>query len=197
MFAGHFAAGLAIKSRAPRAPTWALLVGAGWLDIVHGGLVLAGIEHVRPDRAQFLGWALYDMPWTHSLAAAAAWSLAGALAFERRGRSVALAVGLAVFSHFALDLPVHEHDLALAPASPVRFGFGLWGWSAVGAWLIEGAVVAALHLSFYPAISPLRRAGRLLADRADAKAGSINRSTPERSTPPSRPRAAPRSSPTR
>jgi len=34
MYAAHFAAGLAIKSRAPQAPTWALLVGAFIPDFV-------------------------------------------------------------------------------------------------------------------------------------------------------------------
>jgi hypothetical protein len=44
MYVGHFAAGLAIKAREPRAPTWALLVGVGLLDILFGPFVLAGIE---------------------------------------------------------------------------------------------------------------------------------------------------------
>ena len=193
MYAGHLAAGLALKAKERRAPTWALLLGAGWLDVVHGLFVLAGIEHARPDPARFLGWDLYDMPWTHSLAAAIAWSLAAWVAFARRGRAVALAVAAAVFSHFALDLIVHEHDLALAPGSAVRLGFDLWGRAPVGAWALEGAfvgaclawyvvraradrtfggrplavaaVVAVLHLSFYPAISPLHAAGVHLASR--------------------------------
>lgn len=143
MYAGHLAAGLALKATVPRAPTWALVLGAGWLDVVHGAFVLAGIEHVRPDASQFLGWSLIDMPWTHSLVAALAWSLAAGLVFARRGRAVAIAVAIAVFSHFALDFIVHDHDLALAPGSDVRFGLGLWGWSALGAWLVEGAFVAA------------------------------------------------------
>ncbi len=179
MYAGHLAAGLAIRTRVPRTPLWAALVAAGWLDLVHGALVLARVEHVRPDATKFLGWDLYDMPWTHSLAAALAWSLAGAAAFAHRGRVVALAIAVAVFSHFALDLPMHEHDLALAPGSTERLGLALWSWSPLGAWLIEGAVVTAcaayylrrggriavavallaLHLSFYPTISPLRMAG--------------------------------------
>ena len=187
MYAGHLAAGLALKAKEPRAPTWALVLGAGWLDVVHGVLVLAGVEHVAPDRAKFLGWNLIAMPWTHSLAAAIAWSLAAALVFVRRGRAVAIVIGLAVFSHFALDFFVHEHDLALAPGSSVRLGLGLWGWSAIGAWAIEAALVAAcagyyaararregtfggrwpaviavlalMQISFLPALSAMRMAG--------------------------------------
>jgi hypothetical protein len=191
MYAGHLAAGLALKAKEPRAPTWALVLGAGWLDVVHGVLVLVGVEHVAPDPSKFLGWNLEYMPWTHSLAAAIAWSLAAGLAFARRGRAVAIAIGLAVFSHFALDFPMHEHDLALAPGSSVKLGLGLWGWSANGAWAIEAAFVAAcaayyavrarrvgtfggrwpvviavlalLHIGFLPALSAMRMAGVHLA----------------------------------
>lgn len=179
MYAGHIAAGLAIKAAEPRAPTWALVLGAGWLDIVHGVLVLAGVEHVKPDATKFLAWELVDMPWSHSLAATVVWSILAALVFSRRGRAVGLAVGLAVFSHFALDFPMHEHDLALAPGSNVMLGLSLWSWSAIGAWAIEGALVAAclaayvrrthawlvvafvavLHVSFLPALSAVRMAG--------------------------------------
>src|SRR5678809_1346075 len=112
MYAGHVAAGLALKAAEPRAPTWALVLGAGWLDIVHGALVLVGVERVTPDPTKFLGWELVSMPWTHSLAAAIAWSVLAALVFSPRGRRVAIVIALAVFSHFALDFPMHEHDLA-------------------------------------------------------------------------------------
>ncbi|MGH8638917.1 MAG: hypothetical protein ACREUZ_17415 [Burkholderiales bacterium] len=44
MYVGHFVAGLAIKAQEPRAPTWALLVGVGLLDLLFGPFVLAGIE---------------------------------------------------------------------------------------------------------------------------------------------------------
>ena len=176
MYAGHLAAGLAIRGREPRLPLWAALVGVGWLDIVHGALVLVGAEHVHPELQRFLGWQLDDVPWSHSLVAAIAWSLLALVVARRWGRGAAIALALGVFSHFVLDFPMHEHDLALAPGCDVRLGLGLWAWSAVGAWLVEGAlvaaccayylrrggkpavvlVVAALHVSFYPALSPLR-----------------------------------------
>ncbi|HEY1818251.1 MAG TPA: hypothetical protein VGG74_38180 [Kofleriaceae bacterium] len=183
MYAGHFAAGLAIRAREPRVPIATALLATGWLDIVHGVLVLVGVEHARPDPSKFLGWDLDYMPWSHSLAAAVAWSLAGAALFARRGRAVAIAIAIGVFSHFALDWPMHEHDLALAPGSQPHLGLALWGWSSIGAWLVEGALVAAcaayylkrggrpsvvavvgiLWLSFYPALSPVRMAGVYLA----------------------------------
>ena len=36
MYAGHFAAGLALKAKQPLAPTWALLLGTGFLDVLFG-----------------------------------------------------------------------------------------------------------------------------------------------------------------
>lgn len=113
MYAGHIAAGLALKAAEPRAPTWALVLGAGWLDIAHGALVLVGVERVRPDPAKFLGWELVDMPWTHSLAAAVAWSVLAALVFYLRAKR---------------------------------------------AWAVA-ALVAAMHVSFWPSLSPVRMAG--------------------------------------
>ena len=44
MYAGHFAAGMALKARVPRAPTWGLLVGVALLDLLFGLFVLFGIE---------------------------------------------------------------------------------------------------------------------------------------------------------
>jgi hypothetical protein len=46
MYAGHFAAGLAIKARVPQALTWGLLLGVGLLDLLFGPFVLLGWERV-------------------------------------------------------------------------------------------------------------------------------------------------------
>ena len=44
MYVGHFAAGLALKATEPKAPTWGLLLGVGFMDILFGPFVLLGIE---------------------------------------------------------------------------------------------------------------------------------------------------------
>src|SRR2546426_4981180 len=115
MYAGHFAAGLAIKAKEPRAPTWALLLGVGFLDVLFGLLVLIGIERVTMTPGQSPGFALDFIDWSHSLAAALLWASLFGLAFLRRGRVIAGWIGFAVFSHFLLDLPMHPADLALWP----------------------------------------------------------------------------------
>jgi membrane-bound metal-dependent hydrolase YbcI (DUF457 family) len=126
MYAGHFACGLAIKAKVPKAPTWALLVGTGLLDILFGPFLMLGIERARVTPGQSPGFALDFIDWSHSLVMSLVWATLFTLAFVRRGRTVALAIGLAVFSHFVLDLTVHPPDLALWPGSPIHLGLGLW-----------------------------------------------------------------------
>lgn len=148
MYAGHFAAGLAIKARIPKAPTWGLLLGVGLLDLLFGPFVLAGIERVTLTPAVSPGFSLDYIDWSHSLAMSLVWSALFAALFWRRGRVVALAMGAAVFSHFVLDLVMHPADLALWPGSSVHLGFGLWRLLPTGWWFVELAVIIA-GLGYY------------------------------------------------
>jgi hypothetical protein len=141
MYAGHFAAGLAIKGRVPRAPSWALLVGVAFLDILFGPFVLAGIERVTITPGSAPGFSLDYIDWSHSLVMSLVWSILFGALFVRRGRRVAIAIGAAVFSHFVLDLIVHPPDLALWPNSSIHLGFGLWRRLPIGWWFVELAVV--------------------------------------------------------
>ena len=71
---------------------------------------------------------LYDMPWTHSLPGAFAWSLGGALLARYLLKvpwRAAVFIGLVVFSHWLADLLVHRPDLLLWPEGP-KVGLGLW-----------------------------------------------------------------------
>ena len=148
MYAGHFAVGMVLKSRVPAAPTWGLLVGIGVLDILFGPFVLLGIERVSltPDAAP--GFSLDHIDWSHSFMMAAVWSaLYGAL-FLKRGKNVAIVMGVAVFSHFVLDLVMHPPDLALWPGSGIHMGFGLWTLIPVGWWFVE-LLFVGLCLAYY------------------------------------------------
>jgi hypothetical protein len=143
VYVGHFAAGLAIKARTPKAPTWGLLIGVGLLDILFGPFVLAGIERVHLTPGVPPGFSLDYIDWSHSLAMSLVWAILYATLFLRRGRAIALAMGIAVFSHFVLDLVVHSPDLALWPGSSVHLGFSLWTRLPTGWWFVELAVIAA------------------------------------------------------
>lgn len=129
MFAGHYATALAAKAIEPRAPLWTLIAGAQLVDIAWSALVIAGIEGGRIDPAlPGSPLVLEHMPWTHSLPAAIAWSLAAIILAKLLLRSpmrVAVAIGAVVFSHWLLDLLVHRPDLELYPSGP-KLGLGLW-----------------------------------------------------------------------
>lgn len=148
MYAGHIASALAMKAREPRAPTWALVLGVGVLDVLFGVFVPLGIERATVTPGVAPGFRLDFIDWSHSLAMSLAWAaLFGAL-FLRRGTAVALWCGFAVFSHFLLDLLMHPGDLALWPHARAHVGFGIWTFHPPFWWFFELAFVAAC-LAYY------------------------------------------------
>ena len=144
MFIGHAALALAARPLAPRANLGIALAATYWLDLIWPALVLAGIERVEvdPGNTAFTPLDFAHYPWTHSLAAAIAWSAVFGLACWKLGRRAALAMGLLVFSHWALDALSHRPDLPLWPGSPTMVGLGLWN-SVPGTLLVESALFAA------------------------------------------------------
>jgi hypothetical protein len=148
MLLGHSAPAFVLKALAPRVPLWALVAGVYLLDVLFPIFVLAGVEHARvvPGFTASNDLDLFDMPWSHSVLAGAAWSLlAGALAAwlwpATRWRA-GLAMAAAVLSHLALDIPVHVPDVTLAGNHTPRLGIGLWNHRAL-AIAVEAGVLAA------------------------------------------------------
>lgn len=129
MFVGHYAAAMAAKAIEPKAPMWTLAAAAQLVDIGWSVFIMTGVEHARVDPSlPGSTLVLYDMPWTHSLPAAFAWSVAGALLVKLLLRLPVWAsavVGLTVFSHWLLDFLVHRPDLELWPGGK-RVGLALW-----------------------------------------------------------------------
>jgi hypothetical protein len=143
MYAAHFAASLAVKGRAPRAPLWALLTAAFLPDLLWVALARAGAEPEYPPRGFF-------DDWSHSVLMIVVWASLFALCF-RLDRVVALAVWIAGLSHLVLDFLIHPARLALYPHSRVHLGWNLWQWgqqkSRLGPnhyWWVEAACVAVL-----------------------------------------------------
>ena len=131
MFVGHYGPAFAVKGVVPRVPLWILFFAVQWMDVCWAILVLAGVEKLRivPGFVAASNLDLYYMPYTHSLPGSLALSvlLGGIVAWfyrQARGR-VFLAVALAVFSHWILDLIVHVPDLPLYDNN-AKVGFGLW-----------------------------------------------------------------------
>jgi hypothetical protein len=137
VFVGHYGVAFATRSEENKIPLWVLFVAVQLLDFLWGPFVLLGIEKVRmvPGFTASNPLDLYYMPYTHSLIGALAWSALSLLLYRwisrgKGGRSAALLVGLAVFSHWVLDLLVHRPDLAIYDDT-LKVGFGLWNYRGI------------------------------------------------------------------
>jgi hypothetical protein len=148
VYVGHFGAAFALKARYPKAPTWGLLLGVGMLDVLFGPFVLLGWERVTLTPGVSPGFSLDYIDWSHSLLMSLVWAVVYGLCFLRQGRPTATLMGVAVFSHFVLDLFMHPPDLALWPGSQTHLGLGLWRLLPVGWWFVELAFIA-LCLAYY------------------------------------------------
>ena len=144
MFVGHYGVSFAAQRMNRRIPLWALFIAVQFLDVVWAPLILLGIEKVRivPGITASNPLDLYYMPYTHSLLAAAVWSALGYGLYRLwRGPAggAATLVGLAVFSHWILDLVVHRPDLPLYD-NTAKVGLGLWNQPAL-AFGLEAALL--------------------------------------------------------
>ncbi len=137
MFIGHYSVAFAVKSERNKIPLWVLFVAVQFLDYIWATLVLLGIEKLRVIKGFTAGSMLdsYFHPYSHSLIAAIIWSGVAALLYKPLcswlgyvySKSAALIVGLAVFSHWILDLIAHPRDLAIYD-NEWKVGFGLWNY---------------------------------------------------------------------
>jgi hypothetical protein len=160
MFAGHLATGLALKGRVPTAPLWGLVLGVTMLDSVLFALTAVGLVHMTPLWGLPPGFEVDDLRWSHSLAVSLMLSVAFASLWLSRGRAIAAAAGVALFSHFVLDwlvipgptaravAPADVAQLTLWPGSSARLGIGLWRTMPVGSWFVELAIVLAFAAYF-------------------------------------------------
>ncbi|MCP3476778.1 hypothetical protein NLM33_42230 [Bradyrhizobium sp. CCGUVB1N3] len=148
MFVGHYAPALAIKAVRPKMSLGLLFVAVQLLDIVWGVLVLLDVEKVRiiPGFTATNPLDLYFMPYTHGLPTAGLWALGAMLIyrylFHTRPWGEACLLGLAVVSHWLLDLLVHVEDLPLYGNSH-KVGLGLWNYPLTSLAIEIGPVLAA------------------------------------------------------
>jgi hypothetical protein len=135
MFVGHYSVAFALKSEKNRIPLWVLFIAVQFLDYIWATLVLLGIEKLRVIKGFTAGSMLdsYFHPYSHSLITAILWSCIAAIAYKpicswlelAYTKSASLIIGLAVFSHWVLDLIAHPRDLAIYD-NTLKVGFGLW-----------------------------------------------------------------------
>jgi hypothetical protein len=161
VFIGHYGVSFAAKRVAPAVPLWVLFIAVQLLDVIWAPLVLLGIERVRivPGITASNPLDLFYMPYTHSLLAAIVWSAIAAAAYLSRGRGrlAAVVVGLAVLSHWLLDLIVHRPDLPLFDDA-MKVGLGLWNAPAIALALEVGLLLGGMWMyakAFSPRVRPL------------------------------------------
>ena len=96
-----------------------------------------------------------EYPFSHSLLAVIFWAalFAGAVYLIRRSSRDALVCGIAVCSHWLLDLLVHRPDLQLMPGLSARVGFGLWN-SVSATLIIEFSILLIGILLYYYTTKP-------------------------------------------
>jgi hypothetical protein len=136
MFVGHYSVAFVAKGEKNKIPLWVLFIAVQFLDYVWATLVLLGVEKLRVIKGFTAGSMLdsYFHPYSHSLIMAVIWSVFAAVAYHFSSRhdrlyrkSAALIIGLAVFSHWILDLVAHPRDLAIYD-NTWKVGFGLWNY---------------------------------------------------------------------
>jgi hypothetical protein len=165
VFVGHYGVSYAAKRVDDSVPLWILFLAVQLLDVIWAPLVLLGVERVRivPGFTATNPLDLYYMPYTHSLVAALLWSAGAAVGYRLLVRSATSGasgiVGLAVFSHWVLDLIVHRPDLPLYD-NAAKVGLGLWNRPGL-AFALE-ALLSLGGLMLLLARRPARRVGAVL-----------------------------------
>jgi hypothetical protein len=154
MFVGHYGVALAAKRLSPSTSMGWLFIAVQLLDVFWAPAILMGYEHARivPGLMPASSLDLYDMPWTHSLAAAMAISW---FAF-RFSKNVVL--GACIMSHWVLDFVAHRPDLPLLRGG-IKVGLGLWRYREA-TFLVEAALLVGGLLVYLGATRAKTAAGK-------------------------------------
>jgi hypothetical protein len=143
MLLGHYAVALAAKKAVPKISLGTFLIAAQLPDLLFPFFILLGVEHVRmaPGITVVFPMDMYDYPLSHSLLSGFLWSMVFASIYYviRREKRGALIVGLAVLSHWILDLITHRPDLSLGFGTGTYVGLGLWN-SLTGTLIVESGL---------------------------------------------------------
>lgn len=164
MFVGHYGPSFAVKALGTSIPLWLLFLAVQLVDVVWAVLVLLGIEKVKivPGITVTNPLDLYYMPYTHSLVATLLWSGAAILSYRyahKLGKWFpAVLVGLAVLSHWVLDLLVHRPDLPLYDNS-FKVGLGLWNYPVIAS-VLEAALLFGGLFYYLHVTRPVGRGGK-------------------------------------
>jgi hypothetical protein len=172
VFLGHYGVAFALKRAEPKLSLGTLFVAVQLADLLWGIFLLLGWEHARivPGYTPVTPLEFLDYPISHSLVAALIWSVVAAALYyswptrdTTRHWQAAAIVGVAVFSHYPLDVLVHVPDLPLAGNDSPKLGLGLWNHPA--ATMVAELLVFGVGLALYIGLRSHRhpvRVGRLV-----------------------------------
>jgi hypothetical protein len=156
VFLGHYGVALALKRVEPKVSLGTLFLAVQLADLLWGAFLLLGWERARivPGYTPVTPFEFLSYPISHSLVAAILWGLAAAALYyswptrdiARHWQAAAL-VGLAVFSHYPLDVLVHLPDLPLAGQDSPKLGLSLWNYPS--ATMLAELVVFGAGLAIY------------------------------------------------
>ncbi|HEL2733516.1 TPA: hypothetical protein U1266_000723 [Streptococcus suis] len=157
MYFGHYALATAVKAKEPDLSVLPIFLATGAIDIMNGLFIMTGVDKVTPnlDTKPYLYFDLTYIDWDHSLLMGIVWSIAAAfIAYwaYKKDRRIGVATGLVAFSHWLLDLPLHNGDMALYPGSSIKLGWGWWRTLGEYGWHLEVAfsivlLIYAYHIS--------------------------------------------------
>jgi hypothetical protein len=151
MFLGHYGLAFALKRAEPKVSLGTWFVAVQLLDLLWGIFLLLGWEHARiiADPAAVTPLEFWDYPISHSMVGALAWGIVAAVGYyswptrdTTRHWQAATLVGVAVFSHYVLDVLVHLPDLPLLGNDSPKLGLGLWRYP-IATMVLELAVLVA------------------------------------------------------
>jgi hypothetical protein len=171
VFLGHYGVAFALKRAEPKLSLGTLFLAAQLLDLLWGIFLLLGWEHARivAENPPLTQLEFYDYPISHSLIGALAWSMVAAACYyswptrdTTRHWQASAIVGVAVFSHYPLDVLVHLPDLPIMGNDSPKLGLGLWNHPV--ATVVAEILVLGLGLGLYVGLRSKRhpvRVGRL------------------------------------
>ncbi|MFT7879996.1 MAG: hypothetical protein ABXS91_06310 [Sulfurimonas sp.] len=166
MFIGHYATCFALKKVEKKASLGLLFLAVQLVDILFFPFVLLGIERMNiiENYTPSTHFELEYMPYTHSLLASfllAVFIYGVFRLIPSKSKSIALVMGIAVLSHWFLDLIVHTPDLPLWSDTSIKLGFGLWD-HAIATYLLEALLLTGglwFYLSATTATSAIGKYG--------------------------------------
>jgi hypothetical protein len=169
MFVGHYGVSLAAKRVDARLPLGWLFLAVQLPDILWAVLFFLGVEKARivpAHQTAVRAVDLYYIPYSHSLLATLLWAgaiyaifrlLPSSRAAGLRKSTVAIAMALAVISHFVLDVIV-EANLPLYDDA-AKVGLGLVN-SPIAAYIVEGLILVGGLILYLRSTTPKNLIGR-------------------------------------